>query len=421
MGSLTEMEAVTIAKQSYKENVKSVPVEINGDIIEWKTKDIIVDKDTGLKGYVLQNRDTGKVVISFEGTQFNHGAGQMLNDIGTDVFGVGLGGQSYTQNTVSEYTGSQFQQEVIASGLGEVDKKGNFKMINNNQFTKATPIVDEYVEKYGKDNITFTGHSLGGGLAEYFAVKHDTDAITFASAAVYSLLTDEQQKRVKNGYYKEKIISYTYPDDIVGAWLYKQPIGATYYMSDPLETSMLGINTHTINDNYAKDSFFDENGYFKAALLYDGELGIQLKNSPLEMKNNGVHDFSIVIQSEIIKSFAKDLEANTDLIKNTEMAFVNFYDYYIQTLTDIKGKYLRLVGSGNFDKLTAADVEEIFQGYGKMEEGVPIIFDKEQYEYILTMLKRGKSDTAEIGFNMNKMGNNFEETDQLLADWLGLK
>lgn len=66
-------------------------------------------------------------------------------------------------------------------------------------------------------------------------------------------------------------------------------------------------------------------------------------------------------------------------------------------------------------------MEEIFQGYGKMENGVPIIFDIGEYEEILTMLKRGKSDTAEIAFNMNKMGNDFEETDQLLADWLGFK
>lgn len=173
--------------------------------------------------------------------------------------------------------------------------------------------------------------------------------------------------------------------------------------------------------NYVVEDFYDENGYLIPGVLYDGELGIQLKHSPLAMKNNGMHGFSIVIQSEIIRSFAKDLEENTDLIKNTEKSLANFYDFYIQTLTDIKSKYVRLMGSSNFDKLTAADVEEILQGYGKIENGVPIMFDKAQYEEILTMLKRSKSDTAEIAFNMNKMGYDFEEIDQLLASWLDFK
>ncbi|MEN1969810.1 lipase family protein [Lentibacillus sp. N15] len=420
---MTEFEASTIAWQSYWENVKDVPIELNKDhTIIWKNLDTIEDKDTGLKGYVLQNEDTGKVVISFEGTQLNHGTGQLLNDVSEDVFGIGLGGQSYTQQgTTSKYTGSQYQDSMLAGGHAEIDEEGNFRTINKNQFTEATPIVDEYVEKYGKENITFVGHSLGGGLAEYFAVQHDASAITFASAATYSLLTDEQQQRVKNGDYKDNIISYTYPDDTVGAWIYKQSIGSTYYMSDPSEPSMLGISTHTMKDNYVKDRFFDEDGYFKAGLLYDSELGMQINHSPLEMKNNGIHSFSIVIQSEIIQSFAKDLDINTDLIKNTEKSLEKFYDYYIQTMTEIKSNYLRLVGSGEFDQLTAADVEEILAEYGKMENGVPIRFDVAQYEQLINLFKQCKSDTAEIAFHMQKMGDEFDHTDKMLAGWLGFK
>lgn len=347
MGSLTGWEAVKIAEQSYEADLKNIPVVINGKRITWeKVEEPIIDKETGLKGYVLQNKDTGKVVISFEGTQKDRGMEQLVNDLETDAFGIFLGNQSYTGNDSDKYTGSPIQDMRIANGLAEIDEDGNVRTLTENQFTKAAPIVDKYIEEYGKDNVTFVGHSLGGGLAEYFAVQHDADAITFAAADVYNLLTDKQQQRVKNGDFKDQIITYTYPDDIVGTYR-TQPIGSLYYMSDPSEIGIRWFETHGISKNYVIEELFDENGYLKPGVLYDAELGIQLKSSPLEMKNNDVHGFSIVIQSEIIKSFAKDLEENTDLIKNTEKSFDNFYDYYIQTLTDIKSKYLRLVGSGN--------------------------------------------------------------------------
>ncbi|MFP3442937.1 hypothetical protein R0K18_34900, partial [Pantoea sp. SIMBA_133] len=77
-------------------------------------------------------------------------------------------------------------------------------------------------------NITFVGHSLGGGLAQYFAVNHDSNAVTFAAADIYSLLTPDQQQRAINGEYKDNVISYTYPDDMVGTY-YKESVGSVYY------------------------------------------------------------------------------------------------------------------------------------------------------------------------------------------------
>ncbi|WP_407058263.1 alpha/beta fold hydrolase [Tigheibacillus jepli] len=133
--------------------------------------------------------------------------------------------------------------------------------LNINQFTEADAFVKENIEKYGKENVTFVGHSLGGGLAEYYAVQYDADAITFASADVYDLLSDEQKKNVKNGVYRDKIISYTYPDDIVGSW-YDEAIGSTYYMSDPYENNRKTLSTHGIDKNFNDKSLFNKNGYY---------------------------------------------------------------------------------------------------------------------------------------------------------------
>src|SRR5699024_6504443 len=323
MRHLTEKEAVQIADQSYEVDVKMVPVKINGEHIVWETQHNFKDEDTGLHGYVLKNENTGEVVISFEGTQLNRGMGEAVNDLETDVFGIVLGDRSYTGNTEHKYTGSPVQDQLIAGGHAELDEDGNVRILNENQFTKAAPIVDQYIEKYGKDNVTFVGHSLGGGLAEYFAVQHDTEAIAFASAPTYHLLTDEQQKQVKNGDFKNQIISYTYPDDVVGTW-FDQAIGSVYYMSDPSDVNGRWFDTHAVNENYAVDKLFDENGYFRSEILYDGTLHTQLKNSPLKMKNNGVHNFSILIKSEIMKMYAREVEDNAHLIEKTEKSFKNF-------------------------------------------------------------------------------------------------
>ncbi|GGB54622.1 hypothetical protein GCM10011409_35300 [Lentibacillus populi] len=422
MGSLTDKEASKIAKQTYQSGLENVHVDIDGQRIIWKTKETIRNKETGLKGYVLENEDTGEVVISFEGTQVHHGFGQAVDDLKEDVFGIVLGGEDYTEkdNSTSTYTGLPGQEARIANGYAEINEDGKVKDINKNQFTAAEPLVKKYVKKYGKDNITFVGHSLGGGLAEYFAVQYSADAITFASADIYDLLTKEQKERVQNGYYKDKIISYTYPNDLVGTF-HNQVMGSLYYMSDPSVDSMKWFSTHGITENYANSKMFDENGYFLSQLLYDSTLYAQLKKSPLELKNNGVHGFSVVIKSEILRSYAQKIEENTDLIEQTENSLRNFYDYYVQTLQDIKSKYSRLVGYGKYDMLSISDVEEIFSQFGKLDSGVPIMFNMDQYDEILTSLKRMKNDTGEIAYNMNKMGNEFEKTDYVLAQWLGLK
>lgn len=129
MGTLTGQEAVKIAKQSYETSVKEIPVTVDGKRITWeRVEEPIIDKDTGLKGYTLQNKDTGEIVISLEGTQFNHGTVQALNDLETDFFGIFLGNQSYTGNTTTKYTGSPIQDMRIANGVAELDEDGNIRI-----------------------------------------------------------------------------------------------------------------------------------------------------------------------------------------------------------------------------------------------------------------------------------------------------
>ncbi|MDY0404073.1 hypothetical protein P5G51_000390 [Virgibacillus sp. 179-BFC.A HS] len=84
MGNLTDIEASEIALESYDSSLEKVQLVINQKHIEWKKVDTIQDPTTGLQGYTLKNKDTGEVVISFEGTQLYRGVDQAVSDINED-------------------------------------------------------------------------------------------------------------------------------------------------------------------------------------------------------------------------------------------------------------------------------------------------------------------------------------------------
>lgn len=97
---ISDQEASKIAQRTYDRDVKNIRVRNDqGAITSWKTIQPIQDKDTGLNGYVLKNPETGKVVISFEGTQLNEGFSQALNDINEDIYGIFFGRPSHVKKS----------------------------------------------------------------------------------------------------------------------------------------------------------------------------------------------------------------------------------------------------------------------------------------------------------------------------------
>lgn len=298
-------------------------------------------------------------------------------------------------------------------------KDGKIVYQNKNQFTEADPVVNNYIKKYGKEKVSLVGHSLGGSLAQYFAVKYDTNAVTFGAADVFPLLTKREQEYALNGNFKDNIISYTYPDDIIGT-RYRHAIGSVYYMSDPSIRINKGLGNHGVI-NYTDNSLFNEHGYFIPSRLYDDTLVTVLTDSPLALKNQGVKGFNILIKSSILELHAKQMEESTQVIENCHKALQRFYDFYSDEMRALKSKYNRAVGHGRFDRLTTADVEEAFRKLRKYENGIPVMFSYQSYENILTDMKDMHDDTGEIAFYMQKMGREFEQLDHMLARWLGFQ
>lgn len=101
---------------------------------------MILDKDlSSKKNSVFYDQATGHVVISYRGT--NPTDAEDLRD----DFAIAIGTESHTS-----------------------------------RFKKAEKLYQQAAAKYGKENITITGHSLGGEIAMTVAERHDVEAHVFS-------------------------------------------------------------------------------------------------------------------------------------------------------------------------------------------------------------------------------------------------
>jgi hypothetical protein len=98
-----------------------------------------IDPELSNKNRTLYyNKDTNKAVYSFRGTNPKN-----IHDLATDA--------------------------LLAVGLKDISSR--FR--NANKYTKKA------IEKYGKDNLSLAGHSLGGSQALYVNSKHGVEAQSF--------------------------------------------------------------------------------------------------------------------------------------------------------------------------------------------------------------------------------------------------
>lgn len=111
--------------------------------------DDFYDKRTGTSGTAFRDKNTGKVIVSYTGTNFKSNP---VEDLAIDIFGIFFG--------------------------------GGF------QYPPAFEFYEKLAQKYGADNLIPVGHSLGGNLAMRVALRYNSKlAIVYNSAPLY-LKTD---------------------------------------------------------------------------------------------------------------------------------------------------------------------------------------------------------------------------------------
>lgn len=94
-------------------------------------------------------------------------------------------------------------------------QKGHSQDKADNQYVQYDKFVNKSLKKYRPQNYSFTGHSLGGGLAAYEGVEHNAKAVSFAGANSFRYLTQKQKKEVVDGKFNNKITNYRHYGDIV--------------------------------------------------------------------------------------------------------------------------------------------------------------------------------------------------------------
>ena len=138
--NLTEVSKVLAAAQQEKK------IPSNLEYI-----DDFYDAYTGTSGTAFKDKNTGKVVVSYTGT---NPSGDFGMDISTDVYSIGFGIGYHYDNAYTFY--------------------------------------EKMAEKYGADNLILTGHSLGGNVAQRVALKYNARmTIVYNPAPLYVRATAE--------------------------------------------------------------------------------------------------------------------------------------------------------------------------------------------------------------------------------------
>ena len=154
---------------------------------------------SGMGAVAFQNPDTKEIVIAYRGTHgIERNIKEAIKDYEADL-AIASGGN-----------------KVVEAGLNQFQDAYNFYEC----IKKNTGITDP-------SKITITGHSLGGGLAQYVAYKtkgqHQTT--TFDAVGIGQVLPGVNPRD-----YDKSITDYVNENDIIG--LYGEQLGRTVYIKD---------------------------------------------------------------------------------------------------------------------------------------------------------------------------------------------
>lgn len=193
---------------------------------------------SGFDAMVLRNDTTDQVIIAYRGTE----AGGMNiakgKDIYTDVVDV-VGGRPKDLENSMDHPWKTLWND------GPFKLAGDKIQYENNQFHQAEELYDAVKDAYPNADISLTGHSLGGGLAQYVAARQDLPAVTYSAPSTLNSLSDELAAKVTNGDFDHQIINYVHPSDSVGAGgvgEYDRHIGSTYYLGSDFDTANAKYN-----------------------------------------------------------------------------------------------------------------------------------------------------------------------------------
>lgn len=265
-------------------------------------------------------------------------------------------------------------------------KKAEIEQVNaQNQFIQYDAFVRQTIQAYNPQNYSFTGHSLGGALAQYMAVIMDAKATTFAAARAYRLLPPDLQKAVRDGKYDDMIRDYRHKNDPVGYVPGGEIIGSRYMTKSA--KSDLWFAGHL-------------GGSFDG--MFNGDGSIMVRISPEE----------ILAQLPLFDSAIQNLSVTQEIIDVS----TNELDKEIKT---IHRHYEDKMGIGGFSHVTVTDMDDIFEEFAQSHSGDNYYFyDRKLKDELLEDLEVHKRKIAEQRDIIGEGAMMFDMKDQELASKL---
>ncbi|MGV6886179.1 lipase [Bacillus velezensis] len=429
----------------------------------WYVEKIKTDEDTGLDAVVLsqgektqdgkwvKSKNPENVVVAFAGTDIgkdpiNDGVkadgGNIVfgNDPQKEVYYIVKKDAEDTSKTLGKYNGTPSQDAMLTNG--------KYKLITKtSQIDQADQLVRSVKKKYAGTStiISTTGHSLGGAEAEYSAVNNDVYAVAFNSPSVVKLHDEETQKDINSGIYDPYIRSIINPDDMVGAgyWNeYDRHNGTTIYTKNPSlsQFSRKQRLDGNLNEQISKNLayFFttvilrnpDTHGLNEANFIFDRNGNITNPNGDelVFEKNLGAllpagaigSGDAIKVTPKNAKKLAEKVQAMTEDLRTMKKEAQNAYQEHDEKVAELITEFYGQVGHGFYDQLNSQDVTNTIEDIAQSYDKGPIFYDTQAEQSFIDSLQAAITDLEEIGCFLNKIADDFEEKDQMLANWLRL-
>lgn len=263
------------------------------------------NKKSGFDAVTFYNPETKQAVIAYRGTEGSASLDRSAPDYYADAqIGLPELGRKIEQST--DFTpdwlanGIQKVRDVtgittVENAVGELDKKLDKTFsLGPNQMYEAEDYANDMRKKYKDLDFSLTGHSLGGGNAQYAAAYTGLSAVTFSAPSVISSLTPEAKRKAEEGGFDSQIINYGHPGDFVTSGFfggYDRHVGSMYYINSNYEdmNDDMGMwdkisNTFGGEEYHSLKQYEFENGYVSND-LYDPVTGEPIGYSPRQPSN----------------------------------------------------------------------------------------------------------------------------------------
>ncbi|WP_438775619.1 lipase family protein, partial [Enterococcus sp. DIV0418] len=316
----------------------------------------------------------------------------------TDFAKMGIGLKPNTDMKLKETQGKNIQK--IAKNAWKANTSIPMKMLlhvaswqvnGENQFTDYQKFVNQTLKQYKIKDCSFTGHSLGGALAQFMAVQLKRHAVTYAAANPYRLLSKEQQQAVKNGDFEGLIMDYRHRLDPVGKIVPNERLIGKQFIMDTNPNAPFGT---AIVMGHMRGTF---------AGMFNADGTAQLKVNPdAVIAQAGRIDNIVSIMRKIqqrMQQLEEDVNQKSKQLRNK--------------LND------ETVEGGKYSELTIWDVDEILtERSKKYQNGIYTYHDPEQFQRFYESNEKNIKKLKEFQRELIQAAKKIREKDNELGNWI---